>query len=349
MIGEFFAWWGGQLAELLPSWLHRSSLTGADALVIVPKALGARDPNSADDVVAASLRRNGKEVPLGEFAPDAPELGQLPQSPSRPAVLRLASADVLQKELTLPLAAQAELDQVLGFEMDRETPFAAQEVYWSHRVEAVDRQQRRLSVRLSLVPKGNLAPLLSALARAGVAPRWAEFGDGSSPNGYLPLDGARGRPQDRSQRLVWPAAACCALLALGAVVVPFARQTAELAALDRAIAVNRKTANQAEALRRDIDGLSHSAELVNGELDKAGRPLEALAALTRLLPDDTYLTELDLRQRKLTLSGRSAGAARLIGVLAADPEFRNPAFAAPVTRLEALHTEVFSIVADVGP
>ena len=45
--------------------------------------------------------------------------------------------------------------------------------------------------------------------------------------------------------------------------------------------------------------------------DKAGRPLVVLAAATRILPDDTYLTEMELRQRKLTLSGRSAGAGRL--------------------------------------
>jgi hypothetical protein len=41
----------------------------------------------------------------------------------------------------------------------------------------------------------------------------------------------------------------------------------------------------------------------------------------------------------------------LIAALAADPKFRNPTFAAPVTRLEALHVEVFSIVAEAegGP
>ena len=71
--------------------------------------------------------------------------------------------------------------------------------------------------------------------------------------------------------------------------------------------------------------------------------------MTRLLPDDTYLTEAELRQRKVTLTGRSGGAARLIGLLAADGRFRNPAFAAPVTRVETLHAEVFTIVAEVGP
>ena len=81
----------------------------------------------------------------------------------------------------------------------------------------------------------------------------------------------------------------------------------------------------------------------------SGRPLVVLAAATRTLPDDTYLTEMELRQRKVTLSGRSAAAARLIGALAEDGEFKNPAFAAPVTRLEALRAELFTINAEVGP
>ena len=102
-------------------------------------------------------------------------------------------------------------------------------------------------------------------------------------------------------------------------------------------------------MRQEIDRLSGSAGFIESERDKAGRPLVVLAAATRILPDDTYLTEMELRQRKLTLSGRSAGAARLIGALAADPEFRNPGFSAPVTRLEALKAELFTINAEVQP
>ena len=114
-------------------------------------------------------------------------------------------------------------------------------------------------------------------------------------------------------------------------------------------AATRTAAAEADTLRQEIDRLSGNAGLIESERDKAGRPLIVLAATTRILPDDTYLTEMELRQRKLTLSGRSAGAARLIGALAADPEFRNPGFSAPVTRLEALRAELFTINAEVLP
>jgi general secretion pathway protein L len=245
------------------------------------------------------------------------------------------------------LAAQADLDQVLAFEMDRETPFAADEVYWNRQVVETDRQRQNLVVRLLLLPKARLAPMLAALGSAGIMPAAAEVG-GHGDYPPLPLDGGAGRRVEWSRRLLWPAAVCCCLLVLSAVAIPFVRQAAALAALGRAVRAGEATAARAGALREQIDRASRSADLVQSELAKAGRPLEILAELTRMLPDDTYLTDFELHHGKLTINGRSAGAARLIGALAANGDFRNPAFTAPVTRLEALHTEVFTIAADVG-
>jgi general secretion pathway protein L len=345
MIREFFTWWFGRLAELLPQKLRRSALTTADAMVIKPIGPLGR----GIDTVAVGVRRNGRETQLGRFGLGAPNLAELPRATGRATVLRLGGQDVLGKTVALPLAAERELDQVLTFEMDRETPFKAEELYWNHRIEGADRQSGRLSVRLVLLPKADLAPLLTALSQVGIRPRRAEIADGPDAGAYLPLEGDGGRAHQPSSRLLWPAAVCCATLGLAAVVIPYVRQEIALASLDREIAAGRTAATEAESLRREIDRLSGSADFVASERDKAGRPLIVLAAATRVLPDDTYLTEMELRQRKVTLTGRSAAAARLIGPLAADGTFRNPGFAAPVTRLEALHTELFTINAEVGP
>jgi general secretion pathway protein L len=345
MLREFFTWWFGQLSDLLPQPLRRSALSAGDALVITPVGpLGHRV-----DAVAADLRRNGKEVPLGKFGLDAIGLAELPRMPGRTTVLRLGGSDVLGKTVSLPLAAERELEHVLGFEMDRETPFRAEELYWNHRITAADRQNGRLSVRLSLVPKANLDPLLARLAQIGVHPLRVEVSDGPDKGSLVPLNGNGGHAHRASRRLLWSAAVCCAALALASVITPFVRQELAIAALDREVAVGRTAAAEADGLRQEIDRLSGSAGFIESERDKAGRPLTVLAAATRVLPDDTYLTEMELRQRKVTLTGRSAGAARLIGALAADGEFRNPAFSAPVTRLEALKAELFTINTEVGP
>jgi general secretion pathway protein L len=108
-------------------------------------------------------------------------------------------------------------------------------------------------------------------------------------------------------------------------------------------------AAEAERLRGELDRLSSTINLVERERDKVGRPLAILATLTGILPDDTYLTEVTLQQRKVTFSGGSAATARLIGALSAGDGLLNVAFAAPVTRLETSHAELFTITAEVPP
>ena len=344
MMRDFFNWWLGQLLELLPRRFRRDGAHAGDALVIAP--IG---PLGDVDGVTASLRRGGRETPLGRYPLGTSGLAGLPRASGKPAVLRLRESDVLQKTVNLPLAAERELRQVLAFEMDRETPFSAEELYWDYRVDSVDRAGGRLSVRLALLPKASLAPILAALRGAGIAPRRAEITDAEGKACHLPLDGNGGRLETPSRRLLYAAAACCAALGLAVIVTPFIRQSLALAAVDGRVAAGRVAAAEAEGLRRDIDRLSGNVDLIERERDKAGHPLEVLAAATRVLPDDTYLSEFALRHRKVTLSGRSAAAARLIGPLSASGEFNNPAFAAPVTRLEALHAEVFTITAEVRP
>jgi general secretion pathway protein L len=345
MLGEFLSWWGAQLAELLPRRLRRSPPTAADATVVTP--LGS--VGQTVEAVAVGLRRSGREGQLGRFPLAAAELADIPHSPAKPVVLRLGEADVLGKTVVLPLAAERELDQVLDFEMDRETPFTADELYWHHRVEAADRQNGRLSIRLVLVPKAVLAPLLEALAQAGLAPVRAEIADGPDAGDWLPLTG-NGHAVDRaSSRFLRPLAVGCTVLALAVVAAPFVRQSVAIARLDRSLAAGRAEAGEADRLRSEITRLVGSADFVEKERDKVGEPLAVLAATTNILPDDSYLTELQLQQRKLTMSGRSAAAAKLIGAMAADSMFRNPAFTAPVTRIEALRQEIFTIVTEVAP
>lgn len=341
MVSALFAWWLGQLADLLPRWVFRPASGNADALVIAPVG-------SLDDAVAvtATMRRSGNEIALGHFPFAGGEIKELPAPTGQPVALRLQAREVLAKTLVLPLAAQTDLEQALAFEMDRETPFEAEELYWNYQVTKVDRQRKQLHVSLSLLPKTRVDPLVAALSAIGLTPSWVEL-EGRQPDAVLQLDGLRQR--DHASRFLVPAAVCCALLAAATMLTPFVKQAIALGALDHARQTVGRAADRAEALRREIDQLSRGAELIDEEVTKFGRPLEVLANLTRALPDDTYLTACVLRGRKLTLNGRSAGAARLIGALAGDGGFRNPSFAAPVTRLEGLDDEVFTIIAEVSP
>jgi general secretion pathway protein L len=333
-------WWLEQLGELRPGWLRRRLSMPIDGVVVTPIEALDRKP----DLVAIELRRSGKETAIGEFKVSSPQIEGLPDLRGQPAILRLSRSDVLEKTIELPLAAQKELDQVLEFEMDRQTPFNAEELYWDHRIASIDRRRGRITVRLAMVLRRNVDPLLAGLARFGIVPTRVEVLGDLSATSLIALKGARSQQPPR--RLVWALAAACALLALAAAATPVLRQSLALAGLDREIVAARSAAADAEKLRQEIERLSTNAAFIAGERDKAVRPLDVLAAVTLILPDDTSLTGLELRQSKLVLTGRSAAAAPLIAALAADPLFRNPIFSAPVTRLEGAQGEVFSITVE---
>jgi general secretion pathway protein L len=299
--------------------------------------------------LAISSRRNGKEVPLGNVPARVDELRHIPPVHGRPVVLNIARTELLEKTLALPLAARGGLDQALAFEMDRETPFAADELYWNYSIDSIDQAQGRIFVHLILLPKNRLTRLLLTLDQAGLRPKWIEVSHTLVDSAFLPLEDYRGSPRHQSRFVLAGAAACCVTLALGAALTPFVRQQIELASLNSEIQAGQSIVTETQALHREADRLLRRTAIVQSATEKSAYPLEALEIVTQLLPDDTYLTDLELRQGKLTLSGRSGRAARLIGLFAANSRFRNPGFAAPVTHMEALREDAFTIVAEMGP
>jgi general secretion pathway protein L len=347
MLHELWGWWIGQLSDCIPERWRRAAAATEDCLAITPVGpVGA-----ALTTVSVGTWTRNRETPLGQFHLGESDLASVRSPSGVPVVLRLADDDVLCKTITLPLGAERDLVQVLAFEMDRETPFAVDEVMWGYRVVARDRQRGQLTLRLRLISRAGLTPVLEALAEAGIPVTRVEIAGGADDGFVLPLDTDTARPTRRrgARLLRRVSVGACLVLVLLAAAAPLVRQTRDIARLDRKIAVARSAAQQAERLRRDIDRLQGSGDVVKKERTAAGDPLAALAALTTALPDDTYLTELQQQEHKVTFGGRSAAASRLIGAIAKSSELRNPVFVAPVTRMEATHQEVFSISAETQP
>ncbi len=359
MLNEFITWWLAELMALVPERLRRRETDAADALVVVPEteAVSASATPMAATLnahgVTFLLRRRRRETQLGRFVLDEPGRRAARQAIGGHAkggtvVLHLPGWMLLERRVVLPLAAEREIERVVQYEMDRFTPFAAEEVLWTAAIERRDRANGRLHVLVSLVPRLRLAPLLDALAQAGVVPGLLEapIGDGTLRRI------SAGHPDPRRARvrraLVAGAALCCLILFLTAVALPFLRQSAASAEVEARIDSLRPRVAEAEALRKRIANETNGSDVIAAEAARNGNALQAIAALTDILPDDTFLTALALHQRKITMEGQSPAAAKLIGALSADPVIRNAAFGAPVTR-NTKDIDVFSIRAELGP
>jgi general secretion pathway protein L len=348
MLSEFLAWWAQQMLGLLPERLIRRDGGLDNALIVTRLDHGFGEPE-----VEFTLRRNRRETAVGRFTLDETGLRAARTALGNryrglPLVLSVPRSAILERQINLPLAAERDLARVVQYEMDRFTPFAADEVFFAVAVQRRDRVNAKLQALVSLVPKAQLEQLLAALGQLDVTPSVLEA--------RLPGDGFRrvelGQPDPRRGR--WQraafglAAAACVLLALTAAGLPFLQQSWQLDEVEAEIEALRPRVNQAEALRKQIASDTSGSDVIASEGARVGDALQTIATLTEILPDDTYLTALTLRTRKLTLEGQSAAAAKLIAALSADPTIKDASFAAPVTRTTT-GADIFSIRAELGP
>jgi general secretion pathway protein L len=345
MLNEIFAWWLRQMLALAPSRFRGRDTGPANAIVLAWDEAAGR--------AELLMRRDHKEASLGRFTLDeaGPRLAGAMLGNRRAAatVLRLPPGLLLERQVTLPLAAEQGLERVARYEMDRFTPFAADEVYFSCVVRRRDRARGKLVAAISLVPRARLAPAIDALARLGLAPGLLEspVGPGDEVR-RIPLgDAAPGEAVWRRRGLI-AAGAGCAVLALIAAGLPFCLQAGASAAVEQRIAALKPSVDQAEALRRRIEAAAAGSDAIGAERARVGDALHAIATLTDILGNDTHLLGLSMQKRLVTLEGQSAAAARLLTTLSADPTVRNAAFVAPVTRSGG-GADLFSIRAEIAP
>jgi general secretion pathway protein L len=344
MLTGFATWWTRQMADLINPLSRRFRLAAPDALLLMPGA----DPRQP---IRVCRRVKGRVTDVAEVdltRESAAGLRALPLSYRRLTPYLGLRSPPLTRDLDLPSAAEGRLDTVLRYEMDRLTPFAADEVFFTWRVVAHDRTHATMRVELTLVPKIWVRPLLDRLSQAGIPPMALEvIGPDGLPR-HLPTDPIDPRRQAR-QRLAWRLAlGACAALAAATVALPVLRQSLAMAAAEDRIAELRPLVAQAQALRQRIAVGTEGAERIAAARQQATEALSLLGVLTDALPDDTWLVGLTLRQRHLVLEGHSAAANRLIAAMAHQDRLRNAAFAAPVLRDEA-GGEIFTIQTDAVP
>ncbi len=290
-------------------------------------------------------RRRGIDTSIGQFTHLA-AVRQGAGTSRLPLLLRLPQRFLLEQTVTLPLAAAREPERVLTYEMDRLTPFKADALFWTWSSALHDVPAGRCGIRLSLILRAQVQPLLTALQPSGLHPVALET---AVPGGWRHVALAHRRQGWAARRGPALAGALCAALVTALVIVPFVAQDRAMARVEARIAILKPQVAEAEAMRRTVVERAATTDVMQAARAKAGDALSVLATLTAALPDDTHLTDLVLRSRALTITGESAAATRLIATLAAEPGFLNPSFAAPVTRTLGGGAEGFSIRASIAP
>ena len=309
----FLAWWGGELRALLPVRWRSWFADGADWYLLQV------------DGDSWSLRRRGHAESLAQWNEAvevmparafATALQQVDREDLRVALL-LPAVQVLRRSLSLPLAARDNLHQVVGFEMDRQTPFGVAQVYYAVRELQATAPAGRCQVELVAAARAGVDPLLARLRAQGIAVDAVDVAVADDRLGVNLL------PPEQRPRRVHPRRRLNLILAAGVVLLLLLvglewrhNREAALAAMQAEVAAMRGDAAQVASLRQQLqDNAGAAGFLAQRKKDTVGM-LELLRDATARLPQGTWLERFSVDNiGQIGMQGQSQQAAKLLDAL----------------------------------
>ena len=330
-------WWQRELLACLPPALGRRLTAAKSETVLALGVDGTARLMTRRGTEAALLDEGGLDALLARHALDAPTV-------ELPAVLGLRSI------IALPLAAERNLADAVEFELPRRSPYPPDAVYHAFRVTSRDRGRAQLQIELTVAARETVDGFVIRLAAHGVEPgRVVIAGDGHQPAASPDLFG-RGRP---AARRPWRGgvpgalAGLAAALAMALVAVPLVRMEQRIGDLTRQVGAEKLEADRALALRAEILARTQEAGFLGARKRAAPSPTHILDTLTRLLPDDTWLSALEVKGDEIVITGSTASASSVIALIDRSDAFRKPSFRSPVVQAPGGHQEQFNIAADL--
>jgi len=249
----------------------------------------------------------------------------------RPITLEVPPGWLLERRLLLPSAARQDLHRVIAYELDRITPFDPERVFFTVEEMGENRDGSRLEAMVRLLPRTRVEPWLEAFRHARIPlARITAPGLKEGVN-LLPPALRRGAGLGQRLRRVLPLLLTLGFLA-SALTYPQWQARSRLEALQWQERELARQARKVLELRQSLEERLDALQQVDKRWRSVPSPLAVLSDLSRLLPEDTHLQQLQVHENQLTLRGLSSEASALIGLLERSPHFSEPHFLSPVTR-----------------
>lgn len=328
----FLKWWRGELAGLLPQGLRRRMIPPRPVLWLVPEAEGRK----------LSVWRGGESPELQDTFGAGEDAGLLRDrwlelvhgfEDGQPEVrLCLPPEDMLHCPVELPLAVESNLSESLRYQLDQLTPFSADQVYFDYVILERDAEHGRLRVDLRLALRSRVDALRERLAAIGIRPHAIDCLGGSdeSPRcegfNLLPLV-ERPRYVYRRARINWMLAGGLVLVLAVVMAESLYLHQRSVDRLESDVYALRRDAEEVLALQNELQDALAAANFLAERRRRQPVSVNVLDEITRILPDDIWLTQLRMQGNELMLQGLADQSQRLIELinesdLLAEAEFR---------------------------
>ena len=254
----------------------------------------------------------------------------------------------LFRPLELPKRAVEFLDGIVRAQIDRLTPWTAGEAVFSW-TPPTDAPNDRIELTVAATARALVAPYVQAIADLGAASVAVLTVPADADPQSAPIkvfeQRARGVFEtDRIRRalvVLFAVSGLAAVISMGYSAVALDGLDAEQQALSRKIAARRA------ALRTGPEFAMSAQRMLERRKQSTPSSVIVLEALSQILPEHTFVTELRVEGEKVQIVGVTRDAAALIGLIEQSPHFTRATFYAPTTRTAGETGERFHVEAHI--
>jgi general secretion pathway protein L len=341
--GDFLAWWWHGLLLALPErWRARLRLVpdivtveAQDDLLVFKLYAGAERRLQEERAITAQdeseqaginhwLENHEKEVDLVLLVP-----------PDRQ----------LDTRLIYPMTSEKDLRAVLSHDMDIQTPFTDNQVYFDYTVTRKDRNNGKIHVHLYLVLRKTLRDLLDALSFLVRKPSAATTGMDGRTAGINFMPELERHVKDKFDKRFKLTALLSFILLIVVLYTPLMRYGTLTEQLENEVGKNRTQAMQAQTLIDRKQAILERANFLANQ-DRYQTPfIRLFHELTRCLPDDTWITQFVINKGEIQIRGESLEAASVIRLIEQSDYFEKARFRSPVIKSAGGEKEQFHIAA----
>jgi general secretion pathway protein L len=332
---SFWDWWLHELAAMVPKRVSMAFAGDASLIdvAIEDAALVLVKVGAGDNLPSQELKR----VPVvsRDAAGMRTALDDLLRGEGRDVRVLVSPQHVLRKRVVLPMATEENLRDVVGFDMDRQTPFTVDQVYFGAAVVARDVARDRIEVEVVAVPKSAIELWLREMRAAGVSVHSIVAADEFSPAlkrtptpiELLPKSAGPARRWSNMQRINVGLLLIALLLTLAAVLLPIWQKREMVKEL---MPLSVKAESEFKITQRVTEEYTRIANEYNFVVGKkhANYPMVMLVdEITKISPDTMWIQNFEYKllpkTRELQLAGEAVSVSKVIESLEQTPFLQN--------------------------
>lgn len=325
-VGKFLQWWSAGLKSFVPKKYQDKLFPKPVNIYLVPVGEEINVWQDANGEVEKYVSDNTEEQWWHQVQHIAT------QSEGRKIRVQylIPGEQALVRKIALPQAAKDNLDDVLGFELDKYVPFNSEQVQISYKIDKGNTADAKILMDLAVIPKQKVGDILEVCEDKSVSLDSVDINlseDHSSPD----ILGVNLLPVEKRKPVNYFNLKLNSVLMLLLVgLIYFIMHTSIVTKqdkIDKLTEINsklQKNARTSKLLRKDLKNAIVSSKFLQNKKKEMSSTVAMLSEITSIFPEHTYITRFRINDDKLEIVGQSSNANSLIPKMDESALFYNP-------------------------